>query len=938
MKTLTIILSIIITLMYLTSDARAAQDYSVKTAIVIPADFSDRYSDDRLERYKIGATGILEEVRQYFSTRLNGHTFKTDQQIYVIRSKKSSQIDKKIFSAFDLFEYLNTNERLIEFDDKSLWVIWQIGSQKFTDAATINRVVMNHHNLIVASDRNSPEREVVKGVLSHELGHAFGLLGKGFTGIGFNNAHPCTAVSQIECTPDAPIPLPDAEEFDNGVMGGGLYNLKVSKFNNTPHNPEVTYLYTRPYINQLGSSPPPLNRSKEAKASITSISEKTVERGGTFDILGTSLKSNNPDKYVSIWRDTGRRGTGKDIETYNEIKVLEWDNDHLKVQIGDDKNQNQTYSWRIKVALDDKTVLEAATEISILSTGFAPQQQEFITLNLQYNLTCGVKRQPVNFAQVWLWGYKNSKLIDQPLATEFTDLSGKGELRYTVINPVPKAQYLLSASPFNSLYNQPETRVINIPDSLPDNLNFYSELHYPDCEGKGISGVGEETLIKSPNPVNIKVSVTCGDKNLPQRATVRLSNDLGNTIYSTETEENGLKEFAYFPYNPHPAEKYSLSVSVESPFLTFPNPLFQEIITTPNENKPFETKFHYPKCKEDLVKTSVVNTNTETKKAEINLDELTPDGTSQIIISSDPNFSQIQNNISLQDKNTTDIISADVTNVSNDGDTNNLYIGVVDPDGETQVLEVSNVEDEEVIDTPNGPDIKVNLIKRVIRVKIGDRKYSPEDLDSEIEIDLDEFKDNGLNVPIEIEYDDGSKKYLGYHFNLPEEEQEEEEDEEKECPDWEHLRNECTSCGKARSVYEDQCTGNTEIREEDVDDEGCNDSDWCQDDEEDEQEEDTQSTICTYSEAPRDCPYGGTRVCTGTDKGQGCHYNPDVDPNCRENCNEPPAQEQYVSECGRNGGDEYCNLEIRGGDPDNPNRYGCDFNSSSQYGDGCYDR
>lgn len=54
----------------------------------------------------------------------------------------------------------------------------------------------------------------------------------------------------------------------------------------------------------------------------------------------------------------------------------------------------------------------------------------------------------------------------------------------------------------------------------------------------------------------------------------------------------------------------------------------------------------------------------------------------------------------------------------------------------------------------------------------------------------------------------------------------------------------------------------------------------------------SQSTICTYSGAPRDCPGEGTRTCTGTDEGQGCHYNSNVDPNCQESCNVVPAQEQ----------------------------------------------
>lgn len=41
---------------------------------------------------------------------------------------------------------------------------------------------------------------------------------------------------------------------------------------------------------------------------------------------------------------------------------------------------------------------------------------------------------------------------------------------------------------------------------------------------------------------------------------------------------------------------------------------------------------------------------------------------------------------------------------------------------------------------------------------------------------------------------------------------------------------------------------------------------------------------CQYSEAPQNCPDGGTRVCTGTMQGGTCKYDPGVNPNCAESC------------------------------------------------------
>lgn len=54
-----------------------------------------------------------------------------------------------------------------------------------------------------------------------------------------------------------------------------------------------------------------------------------------------------------------------------------------------------------------------------------------------------------------------------------------------------------------------------------------------------------------------------------------------------------------------------------------------------------------------------------------------------------------------------------------------------------------------------------------------------------------------------------------------------------------------------------------------------------------------QDTVtCPYNEEPQNCPNGGTRTCQGSDEGDGCHYNPDIDPACDETCNPGPIQEE----------------------------------------------
>ena len=49
-----------------------------------------------------------------------------------------------------------------------------------------------------------------------------------------------------------------------------------------------------------------------------------------------------------------------------------------------------------------------------------------------------------------------------------------------------------------------------------------------------------------------------------------------------------------------------------------------------------------------------------------------------------------------------------------------------------------------------------------------------------------------------------------------------------------------------------------------------------------------QSTGCTYEEL---CPNGGTHTCQGSDEGQGCHYNPSINPACTA-CPSPEAEMQ----------------------------------------------
>ncbi|MBI2335059.1 hypothetical protein HYU96_04675 [Candidatus Daviesbacteria bacterium] len=69
---------------------------------------------------------------------------------------------------------------------------------------------------------------------------------------------------------------------------------------------------------------------------------------------------------------------------------------------------------------------------------------------------------------------------------------------------------------------------------------------------------------------------------------------------------------------------------------------------------------------------------------------------------------------------------------------------------------------------------------------------------------------------------------------------------------------------------------------------------------------------CPYQEDPQNCPYGGTRSCTGTWQGGVCKYDGAVDPACSETCNQAPAprgcyDSQDFSEYVRCGG---CGEEI----------------------------
>lgn len=259
---------------------------TVKAYLVIPSDWKEKISPSTQERYKSSILRTLEEAKQFYSSKLNGHTFSYENDVPVFYSKGSTSGLKSIYCVADVAHRLGD----APFPPSGkIYLLFIAGSSNYWPCANYYssfsaRAYFDHQMI---EELGSPIEKVHKyslGVIMHELGHALGV------------PHPCSQSHKGECPPifglGTSIPYPPHSESEYSIVGSGadhMDDLRVG-FNNSVVNPEIYTLFKSPFINPSGDPPPsPTPSVVMANSQITQISPNPISVGQELIIKGSGF-------------------------------------------------------------------------------------------------------------------------------------------------------------------------------------------------------------------------------------------------------------------------------------------------------------------------------------------------------------------------------------------------------------------------------------------------------------------------------------------------------------------------------------------------------------------------------------------------------------------------------------------------------------------------
>lgn len=268
-------------------------EHLVRPILVIPSDWRSKVTPDIESRYKQNILTGLEEIRQFYASKLEGHTFKYDSNIQVVdASGRANDINlNDINCVADFTTKLGLGSEIF---NPSIGVnaLFVIGSKNIVSCGgsynpDVGVIFISHQITEQLGDANLSLKRPAFGTLGHELGHGFGLV---YT--GWAKAHPCSWAKKNECL-DIPglgttIPYPPASELFNSLVGTGWTKYPGSVFNNSIYNPEVKKLFNSPFINPNGDSAPS-PKITQTKGAITQVSPNPITVGNELRITGSGF-------------------------------------------------------------------------------------------------------------------------------------------------------------------------------------------------------------------------------------------------------------------------------------------------------------------------------------------------------------------------------------------------------------------------------------------------------------------------------------------------------------------------------------------------------------------------------------------------------------------------------------------------------------------------
>lgn len=234
----------------------------VNPVILIPANYVSGWTQNRIDNASNEIIAALTEAQKFYLQQLdNRRTFTINTNIKVIRSSESYDMNDPSTYKFgkppkvveDMWYALDDGQ--YPDKEKTVYAYFIIGAKNLTQVGGIRK---NYSGLLLMNESDidnflkpygDKNRNTSVGILTHELGHAFGLEDSAFA-----NPHVCSVISQDNCLQGPPYP--PASEWVKGMMGVGAFIFPNESINSTLHNPEKCKLWQNPLINPVGGTCP----------------------------------------------------------------------------------------------------------------------------------------------------------------------------------------------------------------------------------------------------------------------------------------------------------------------------------------------------------------------------------------------------------------------------------------------------------------------------------------------------------------------------------------------------------------------------------------------------------------------------------------------------------------------------------------------------------
>lgn len=532
-----------------------AQEYKVRSYIVIPANFDTPEIENKLPQYKNSILQALKSIQSWYAEKLSGHTFRFVEDIEVVRTKKTTL---KTYSTLMMYEELE-GDKLVPLQRGTVKTVWMIGSTDMSEwglhGDDEGKTWLSHWLLTQLSSASPGSRNRALGTLAHELGHAFGLVQSGYA-----RGHPCTINYPFECIDIAPRPLPGTDEEVGSVMSyGGSPFYPNTGFNNSIYNPEKWKLYQIAFINPNHDPAP--ERQPASRATPRLMFNPYVIKPG----IELSIK-------LGDYKDSfGLPGTIemrlKQPSTVLKLKILQWTDKLIKVQIPDDiipDNTQTTFEMK---------VLSGNREFS--GTGFLQGRlKKRTTITVSILVTCE-NNQPVSGLKINLFSggfLLPSQLIGSLITTQ------EGRAAISITDPEFGTYEVALESPPKVSPDIPVKTFLVKKDE--DQTEFTLDFHYAQCflpttrtlnviPTPAATPSALPVMIAEPTPIPSNETEPKTEDDTPQQIIISNSDDFiqrqdpqGENITKTEVIDNPeeVKQIVWAPPKNGPSDNTFIRV------------------------------------------------------------------------------------------------------------------------------------------------------------------------------------------------------------------------------------------------------------------------------------------------------------------------------------------------------------------------------------------